>query len=291
MARRRMIPPDIWSDEAFGLLSYRQRLLKIGLTTLSDDEGRFSANAALIKATVFPYDSELSLADVEGDLQAVVNSGAFQLYEFNGRRYGFDPEWKRDQNPQHKTPSRIPPPPGALQIVENSAPSLFHEDFTKVSREPHEDFVSKSSQGQSSVGQVSLGEVSVGQGQGRWTFDSSDKGNFYEIEIYTAYQELTCNRPKESDKQGLALLKETGFSSQASVLLMRVVKKRAHCAIRSLNYFARSISELAERVSQAVSRSSQMSVGACGDERSAMACAAVLRELVAWEQGIAQKAG
>jgi hypothetical protein len=293
VARRRMITPDIWSDERTGKLSNRQRVLKIGLTTMSDDEGRFHANVALIRANIFPYDEGLSLADVEADLQAVVNSGYFELYHVGGARYGYDPEWHTDQKPNHPTPSRIPSPPGPLKIVENNSPSLFSShsarDSLANSREAQEELTP--SLGQSRLGQVSLGEVSVGQVSGRWTFDHSDQGNFWDAEIWTVYQELTGNKPKEADKTAIASLREMGFSSKATVRLMQIVKGRSHNAIRSLNYFAAAIQELHVKVGQAVRMSSQASVGGSSAERQQMMCLAVAREIENWDKRISERAG
>ena len=110
MARRRMINPTVWAEEPFGALSHRQRLMKLGLTTMSDDEGRFRANPALIRAQVFPYD-DLTLDDVEADLQAVARAGYVMLYERDGQRFGWEVEWNKDQKPSHPSPSELPPPP------------------------------------------------------------------------------------------------------------------------------------------------------------------------------------
>lgn len=56
MARKRMIEPDIWSDEGFIELSERGRLMFAGLITQADDEGRGTGSARSIKAKIFPAD-------------------------------------------------------------------------------------------------------------------------------------------------------------------------------------------------------------------------------------------
>jgi len=56
MARKRVIEPDIWSDEGFIELSHKGRLMFIGLITQSDDEGRGTGSARSIKAKIFPAD-------------------------------------------------------------------------------------------------------------------------------------------------------------------------------------------------------------------------------------------
>jgi len=55
--RIRTLKPEMWADEKIGNLSRDARGLLVGLVTVSDDEGRFRAQTALILGSVFPYDA------------------------------------------------------------------------------------------------------------------------------------------------------------------------------------------------------------------------------------------
>lgn len=157
MPRRRMINPGVWTEPHFGSFTFRQRLLKFGLTTMSDDEGRFRANPALIRAQVFPYD-ELSLSDIESDLQAVAEAGYVMLYERDGERYGWEINWRKDQKPSHPSPSELPPPPVPLASVETKTPVL---PFASGSGIIPESFANDS---RAAPEQVSHGQSSVSSG-------------------------------------------------------------------------------------------------------------------------------
>lgn len=294
MARRRMINPNVWADERMGQLTHRQRLLRIGLTTMSDDEGRFHANCAMIRAQVFPYD-ELQLADIEGDLKAIVDAGLVGLYERDSRRYGWDPDWYSEQKPSHPTPSTLPPPPVPLTLCENKQPPLFANDSGAAredSREIREQVSQSVSHGQSQDSLV-LGEGQVpGQVSARWTLDPADKGGFVELEIWAAYQSLTGNHPTDRDKTAMTTLRESNFSSKALVALFQTIKTRSRGRpVHSLNYFASAVAELALRVAAAEVEAAKKSVGGSHVERLAMRQAAICREIENWDSRIAQKLG
>jgi hypothetical protein len=59
-----MLEPNIWQDPDFGTLSPFAQLIFIGMITLADDEGRLRANPCLIKASLFPYSSSMTLNEV-----------------------------------------------------------------------------------------------------------------------------------------------------------------------------------------------------------------------------------
>jgi hypothetical protein len=290
-----MLNPNAWADERMGTLSHRQRLMRIGITTMSDDEGRFHANAAMIRAQIFPYD-ELSLADIENDLKAIAETGMIMLYERDGRRYGWDPDWYSEQKPSHPTPSVLPPPPVPLSLVENKTPGLPFASDSGISPENSgaaREQVSQSVSHGSVSDSLDLGEdQGLGQVSGRWTFDQADKGNFIEIELWTAYQSLTGNHPTDRDKEAMTTLRESNFSSKALVSLFQMVKTRSRGKpIHSLNYFASAVAELALRVAAAEVEAAKKSVGGTVEERFAMRQAAIRREIENWDNRIAQKFG
>jgi len=109
MARRRLIDPGVWCSGHFKRLNNRQRLLWIGLISMSDDEGKFKAEPAVIKSSVFPFD-HLSPKVIDADLQHIEEEGLIQRYEVDGDVYGRIVKWTKYQKPSHPTPSKIPDP-------------------------------------------------------------------------------------------------------------------------------------------------------------------------------------
>lgn len=62
----RNVSAEVFADEWFGMMPPVYRLLWIGLlVNVADDQGRMLDNPALIRATLFPYDDDIKLKDVE----------------------------------------------------------------------------------------------------------------------------------------------------------------------------------------------------------------------------------
>jgi len=115
MPRKRMIDPEFWSDEEIGNWSAEARLFYIGLWNFADDEGRFKAHPKLLKSQIFPYSDRIS---IEKLLQEI--NGKVLLYESNGSRYGYLPNFLKHQRIDHPSNSKLP------------APRTFTEDSGKV---------------------------------------------------------------------------------------------------------------------------------------------------------------
>jgi len=120
MPRKRMIDPEFWSDEEIGSWSFISRLCYIALWNFADDEGRFKANEALLKAQIFPYDDDIDFKAIKIDLDKKVC-----WYEHDSLQYGYIRNFKKYQRIDRPTPSRIPPPNG---IVEDSTSAREHLD-------------------------------------------------------------------------------------------------------------------------------------------------------------------
>ena len=126
--QRRMIHTSIWASEQFATLSKTGRLLFIGIITHSDDEGRFKASSALIRAEIFPYD-DMSSEAIEKEINNVADSGLIVLYEVNGQRYGYLPTWETYQTlrKDRVKSSSIPTPtgwqPSDNQVATNGQPN------------------------------------------------------------------------------------------------------------------------------------------------------------------------
>lgn len=111
MARIRSIKPETFTDELIGSLSRDVQLLYIGLWTLCDDDGRFRANAALVRSSLFAYDEALTPLEVGAWLHTLAEKGRILLYEVAGQQYGAVIRWQQHQKIDHPSPSRLPPPP------------------------------------------------------------------------------------------------------------------------------------------------------------------------------------
>ncbi len=92
------------------MLPLRARLTWIGLWTHCDDQGRTKDNARLIKGDIWPLD-DVSLAEIEEDLETLAARGRIVRYEVDGRRYLEVTNWSEHQKIQKPSPSRLPPPP------------------------------------------------------------------------------------------------------------------------------------------------------------------------------------
>jgi hypothetical protein len=116
MPRIRSLKPELWDDEAIGEASHSARLLFLGLITQADDEGRQRADARLLRARIFPYDDELTTADIDAWLFELAVLSLVVIYEANGTRYASLTGWD-NQKIDHPKPSRLPSP-DAGQIVD-----------------------------------------------------------------------------------------------------------------------------------------------------------------------------
>lgn len=111
MPTRRMIHPEIWQSESIGRLTIRQRLVFIGMFSNADDQGRLRASAPVIRSMILPFD-DVTIADVEIDIQAIEREKCIILYYANDSRFAQIVNWWRYQSPQWAYPSNIPAPDG-----------------------------------------------------------------------------------------------------------------------------------------------------------------------------------
>jgi hypothetical protein len=110
--RIRTVKPDFWKSESNGKLSLNARLLFIGLFNHADDEGRFRASPALIRAELFPYD-DIALSAITGLMKELFDNGRkIIIYSGNdGDQYGFIPSFKDHQLVNRPQASKLPKPP------------------------------------------------------------------------------------------------------------------------------------------------------------------------------------
>lgn len=107
--RIRTLKPEVWQDERFVDVSLPARLFYVGLITQADDHGRQSANQALLRSRIFPFD-ELELSAIDEWLDELQRGGLVERYEAAGRTYLSLISWLDDQRVEKPTTSKIPPP-------------------------------------------------------------------------------------------------------------------------------------------------------------------------------------
>ena len=108
---KRMVDASMWANEKFGELPMVARLLLIGMITIADDQGRLKANAAWLRAQIFPYD-DLGSDDIGNSLCLIADNETIKLYEVEGKRYAQLLNWWEYQSLQYAQPSRYPRPEG-----------------------------------------------------------------------------------------------------------------------------------------------------------------------------------
>jgi len=130
MARKRIIDPEFWSDEEIGKWSFPTRLFYIGLWNFADDQGRFKAANALLKAQIFPYDKKIDIGKLKKELNHKI-----QWYEVNNLQYGFIRNFNKHQRIDKPSNSKLPIPP---PFVDNSAnpqgilpPNIIEDKLSK----------------------------------------------------------------------------------------------------------------------------------------------------------------
>lgn len=99
-----------------------------GLTVRADDEGRGTANAALLKANVLPFDEDATPERIGGWLHELETAGLVALYEADGRAHFAIVSWTEDQRVDKPTPSKLPAPPA--DILRESSRGIVEEPGT-----------------------------------------------------------------------------------------------------------------------------------------------------------------
>ena len=142
-----MLHNKIWESEQFGYLSPEARLLFIGTITFADDDGYLKGNPAFLRAQIFPYDEDMSIAEIKKWRQEVVDRNLFILYEVDKHEYIFHPNWEKYQtlrNDMYK-PSEIPPYVDGAKLVQGRTDTVTktvqkrHPNITKQNITEHKE--------------------------------------------------------------------------------------------------------------------------------------------------------
>lgn len=107
----RSIKADLCDDETLGACTRDARYLFVGLITRVDDHGRCRANPALLRSRIYPYDDDVTNADVATWLAELVERGRVSLYTADGQQYLVIRRWDKHQRIDNAAKSELPPPP------------------------------------------------------------------------------------------------------------------------------------------------------------------------------------
>ena len=110
MARSRMIKPEFWTDEKSGMLSAAEKCLFLGMLNFSDDEGLIKANPLYLKASIFPYDQDITPEFIKNALGKLQDLELIFLYTKNNQHFAWIIKFRihqrvdKPQKPQNPSP-------------------------------------------------------------------------------------------------------------------------------------------------------------------------------------------
>ena len=118
MPKGRMLAKKISYDEQVAKLSIKATLLYTWCLPHLDVQGRYYADANIIKGSVVPYIGEYTIGDIDNYLTEMVNVGLVVLYG-NGRKYMYFKGFHKNQVivASREAPSAIPSPDGTPDKV------------------------------------------------------------------------------------------------------------------------------------------------------------------------------
>lgn len=108
MPRIRTIKPECHQHRKVGALTDREFRVWVGCITQADDEGRWVADAAQVRATFFAYHPDVTIMEVEAAIDALAAIGLVRLYDVDGIRYGWFQSWHDHQRINKPQASRLP---------------------------------------------------------------------------------------------------------------------------------------------------------------------------------------
>ena len=101
--RIRQIKPQFWIDEDLGSIPRDARLTYVGLWNLADDRGVFEWRPARILIQLYPYDRDITPADIETWLNNLFKIGDIIKFEEDGKSFGFIIHFKDHQQIKKKS--------------------------------------------------------------------------------------------------------------------------------------------------------------------------------------------
>jgi len=108
VARSRNIKPGFFTNEYLADLSPHARLLFIGLWTIADREGRLENRPKRIQAALFPYENDVDVDSLLGELEGSPEKFVFR-YSLGDASYVQITNWHRHQKPHVREADSIIP--------------------------------------------------------------------------------------------------------------------------------------------------------------------------------------
>lgn len=158
MARMRSIKPEFFKDQDLaeelpGRDGRDARQLYVGLWGLADEHARLRGDARYIKGEIYPYDDDITPADVERFIDMIVASGRAVRYRVRSSVYLFLPKLDEHQRLEpDKVPSRLPGPDDGAPLPAPTPPSGSGADSS-------ESRTDESAQGQAMPNDLALKHV------------------------------------------------------------------------------------------------------------------------------------
>lgn len=119
MARIRTIKPAFWEDEKIAKLPMNCRLFYIGTWNLADDLGVIRANPALLKSSIFPYDENLRVSEVQKWIDALVDARMLIPISYKDESYYVVRTFRSHQKLDPRYPNYIIPEDITKRILED----------------------------------------------------------------------------------------------------------------------------------------------------------------------------
>jgi hypothetical protein len=110
VARIRTIKPELFLSETVSSLSLEAERSFIGLLTQADDKGRMKESAPVLNGALWPCRPTHSVADMQQDIDEIVDKGLLCRYEHAGRKYLHFASWEEHQRISHPSTRNLAPP-------------------------------------------------------------------------------------------------------------------------------------------------------------------------------------
>jgi hypothetical protein len=110
MARIRTIKPEFNSSASVARMSVFAQLFMVKLLTEADDHGKMAWLPKRIAGILYPYDENVSGADIEAYADELESEGILERYEVDGQRYARFPKWTEHQRVDRPSKSNYPNP-------------------------------------------------------------------------------------------------------------------------------------------------------------------------------------
>lgn len=146
MARKRMLPPEMFTSATVSSWPVQTRWTWAGMSCYLDDYGYGEDSPALVKAAVWPRDSNYTERKVKTDIDRIVAAGSLCRFVCCSKPQLHATSWSTWQKPSHPTPTRMCPCP----THSPDASRIHQEEFAKSSGAAPHSVVKASSEERSS---------------------------------------------------------------------------------------------------------------------------------------------